>query len=84
MPSGSLGSSDVVVAPRVGIIGAGLSGVAVAIFMRDKVGFEDSQMIGIERWEEVGGTWFVSKPEQGLSSSLETDGYVDNSSQECK
>lgn len=45
--------------PRVGIIGAGLSGICVAIMLRDKLGLEERQIVGVERWGEVGGTWFV-------------------------
>ncbi|KAI9034013.1 hypothetical protein DFJ74DRAFT_700403 [Hyaloraphidium curvatum] len=54
---------------RVGIIGGGVSGIVAAIYLRDKLGIKEENIIGVERNPELGGTWFeVQYP--GLSCDI--------------
>ncbi|KXS15500.1 FAD/NAD(P)-binding domain-containing protein [Gonapodya prolifera JEL478] len=42
--------------PRVGIVGAGLSGICSSLFLREKLGI--TNIIGVERHADFGGTWY--------------------------
>lgn len=43
---------------RVGVLGAGISGICAAVFLREKLGLKDESIIGIERHPSVGGNWY--------------------------